>query len=110
MQTNWLSELLDRHGRAVAGVAVLGAVLVAVALVVLASGRAPGGKSRGPVPSAVWTPNRPAAPERAVGNTATRVRKPTPTTGAARGGTPTRTTRAAARFPAAQPPATDRGQ
>jgi hypothetical protein len=108
MQTNWLSELLDRHGRVLAGVAVLGAVLVAAALVLLASGRAPVGKSRAPVPSAVWAPDRPAAPERAVRRTATR--KPMPTKPiAARGGGPARTTREAT-FPGVQPPATDRGQ
>jgi hypothetical protein len=106
MQTNWLSELLDRHGRVVAGVAVLGAVLVAVALVVLASSRAPAGKSRAPVPSAVWTPDRPAAQERAVrkaaSRTGTAARKPVPTRSAAS----TRTSRAVS-FPTAQ---TDRGQ
>jgi hypothetical protein len=105
MQTNWLSELLDRHGRLVAGVAVLGAVLVAAALVLLASGRAPVGKARRPVPSAVWTPDRPAAPERAVRRMATGTRKPI----AARGGGSARTTRGAS-FPGAQAPATDRGQ
>jgi hypothetical protein len=106
MQTNWLSELLDRHGRVVAGVAVLGAVLVAVALVVLASSRAPAGKSRAPVPSAVWTPNRPAAQERAVRKTVSRTGTAEAKRTVARKSTPTSTTRTVS-FPA---PATDRGQ